>query len=110
MQLRETKVTSFGKQLLSCVQIPKTQLVVNSFVIKHDVIFIKGSKPFKGSILPHNRGKMDPSSNFTIFNMFKFEFIPRLDTFLFEMQNVIAACSTILFSYLIPIKINQTEN
>ena len=34
----------------------------------------------------------------------KFEFIPHLDTFLFEMQNVTAACSTILFNNLIPIK------
>ena len=37
-------------------------------------------------------------------SVLKFEFIPHLDTFLFEMQNVIAACSTILFNNLIPIK------
>ena len=32
------------------------------------------------------------------------QFITHLDTFLFEMQNVTAACSIILFNYLIPIK------
>ena len=37
-------------------------------------------------------------------SIFKFEFTPHLDTFLFEMQNVTAACSTILFNNLIPIK------
>ena len=37
-------------------------------------------------------------------NCFKCLFIPHLNTFLFEMQNVTAACSTILFKYLIPIK------
>ena len=54
----------------------------------------------KGSILPaQNRGKMDPN-----LSLFQFEYIPHLDIFLFEMQNVIAACSTILFNNLIPIK------
>ena len=54
---------------------------------------------------------MDPSYPLTIevrwtlnLSLFKFEFIPHLDIFLFEMQNVTAACSTILFNNLIPIK------
>ena len=33
------------------------------------------------------------------FSIFKFELIPHLDIFLFEMQNVTAACSTVLFNY-----------
>ena len=37
-------------------------------------------------------------------SIFKFEFIPHLDTFLFGMQNVTAACFTILFNNLIPNK------
>ena len=45
---------------------------------------------------------MDP--NLSLF-LFKFKFIPHLDTFLFEMQNVTAACSTFLFTTnLLPIK------
>ena len=68
--------------------------------MKYDVIFIKGSR--------------GPSYQLTIevrwtpnLSLFKFEFIPHLDTFLFEMQNVTAACSTFLFtttSNLLPIK------
>ena len=56
--------------------------------MKYDVIFIKGSR--------------GPSYPLTIevrwtpnLSLFKFEFIPHLDTFLFEMQNVTAACSNI---------------
>ena len=97
------KFTSFGRQL-SCVQIPKTQLVANSSVYE---IWRHIHKRVKGSILPHievrwtsHRGKMDPPN----FSIFKFEFIPHLDIFLFEMQNITAACSSILFNYLIPIK------
>ena len=67
--------------------------------MNYGVIFIKGS--------------MDPSYPLTIevrwtlnLSLFKFEFIPHLDIFLFEMQNVTAACSTILFNNLIPIKIS----
>ena len=52
--------------------------------MKYDVIFIKGSR--------------GPSYPLTIevrwtpnLSLFKFEFIPHLDTFLFEMQNVTAA-------------------
>ena len=57
------------------------------------------------------KGSMDPSYPLTIeerwtlnLSLFKFEFIPHLDIFLFEMQNVTAACSTILVNNLIPIK------
>ena len=42
---------------------------------------------------------MDPNVS-----IFKFIFIPHLDTFSFEMQNVTAACCTFLFNNLIPIK------
>ena len=62
------------------------------------------SYSFKGSrdpFLPaQNRGKMYPQ--FTTLSV-RF-YIPHLDIFLFEMQNVTAACSTILFNNLIPIK------
>ena len=65
--------------------------------MNYDVILIKGSR--------------DPSYPLTIevrwtpnLSLFKFEFIPHLDIFLFEMQNVTAACSTILFNNLILIK------
>ena len=54
-----------------------------------------------------SKGQGGPSYPLTIevrwppnLSLFKFEFIPHLDTFLFEMQNVTAACSTILFNYL----------
>ena len=65
--------------------------------MNYEVIFIKGSR--------------DPSYPLKIevrwtpnLSLFQFEYIPHLDIFLFEMQNVIAACSTILFNNLIPIK------
>ena len=78
VQLREWK---------SHPKIPKVYM-------NYDVIFIKGSR--------------DPSYPLTIevrwtpnLSLFKFEYIPHLDIFLFEMQNVTAACSTILFNNLI---------
>ena len=65
--------------------------------MNYEVIFIKGSR--------------DPSYPLKIevrctpnLPLFQFDFIPHLDIFLFEMQNVTAACSTILFNNLIPIK------
>ena len=65
--------------------------------MNYEVIFIKGSR--------------DPSYPLKIevrwtpnLSLFQFVYIPHLDIFLFEMQNVIAACSTILFNNLIPIK------
>ena len=62
------------------------------------LIFIKGSR---GSSYLTIEVKWTPPPNFSIS---KFEFIPHLDISLFEMQNVTAACSTILFNYSIPIK------
>ena len=71
--------------------------------MNYDVIFIKGSR--------------DPSYQLTIevrwtpnSSLFKFEFIPHLDIFLLEMQNVTAACSTILFNNLIPIENSYFNN
>ena len=97
MSRYENGITSFGKQL-SCVQIPKTQLVVNSFVYE---IWRHIHQRVKGSILPHNRGKMHgpPISQSLSPSLYL-----TLTYFLFEMQNVTAACFTILFIYLIPIK------
>ena len=64
--------------------------------MKYDVIFIKGSRsPSYLTIAV----RWTPN-----LSIFKFEFKPPLDKFLFEMQNVTAACSTILFNNLIPIK------
>ena len=64
--------------------------------MKYDVIFIKGSR---GPSYLTIEARWTPN-----FSIFKFEFIPHLDTFLSEMQNVTAVCSTILFNNLIPIK------
>ena len=62
--------------------------------MNYEFIFIKGSR--------------DPSYPLKIevrctpnLPLFQFDFIPHLDIFLFEMQNVTAACSTILFKLLI---------
>ena len=92
------KVTSFGRQL-SCVQIPKTLLVNSIVYMTYDVIFIKGPRGPSYLTIMTIEVRWTPH-----FSLFKFEFIPHLDKFLFEMQNVTVACSTILFNYLIPIK------
>ena len=65
--------------------------------MKYDVIFIKGSRG--PSYLTIEVRWSPPPPNFSIF---KFEFIPHLDIFLLEMQNVTDACSTILFNYFNP--------
>ena len=53
-----------------------------------------------------NKGSRDPSYPLTIevrwipnLSLFKFEFIPHLDIFLCEMQNVTATCTTILLQF-----------
>ena len=65
--------------------------------MNYEVIFIKGSRDSSYPLKIEVRWTPNLS-------LFQFEFIPHLDIFLFEMQNVIAACSTILFNNLIPIK------
>ena len=65
--------------------------------MNYEVIFIKGSRDPSYPLIIEVRWTPNLS-------LFQFEFIPHLDIFLFEMQNVIAACSTILFNNLIPIK------
>ena len=66
--------------------------------MKYDVIFIKGSR---GPSYLTKEVRWTPPPSYSIF---KFEFIPHLDKFLFEMQNVTATCSIFLFNYLVQIK------
>ena len=84
----------------------KSHPKITKVYIKYDVIFIKGSRgpsylTIEVRYGPHLTIEVRWTPNLSTF---QFEFIPHLDKVLFEMQNVTAACSTILFNKLIPIK------